>query len=554
MQKDVIYIDVDDDVTAIIGKIKKSKEKIVAIVPPKRAGALQSAVNLRLLDRMAKTGKKNLVLVTNNQALIALAANAAIPVAKNLQSKPELAEIPALAVDDEDDIIDGSDLPVGDHADSVKVSDGTNDKKPESTDSRTDVIDGMDIDGEEVETAAAVGAGSSVAKKAAAARNKIKIPNFDKFRKRLFLGITGAVLLIALLIWMFGFAPSATVIITAKTTPAPVSAAVQLVGTGSTSVKAGTVKFVTQQEKKDETVSFTATGKKDLGAQATGTVTFSTTYIPALGTVIPAGTKLTASSGAVFTTNSAVTMTTNNYTGANVDITAVSSGTGSNGATGSMSGAPSHISADLTGPTAGGTTKVVTTVSAGDVALAQGQLVGQSTDAEKASLSKKFTNGEKVIGDSFTIDRAAPVSSPAVDAEDDSGKATLTVSTTYTIYAIPQTDLTSYITDSLNAQIGTNKNLKIYSTGVSSAGIANFVKSADGTLTATITATGQIGPQIDENAIKQQVKGKIYGEVQSTLQSINGIDSVDVKFPYFWVTSVPNDVNKIHIEFKVQNG
>jgi hypothetical protein len=502
---------------------------------------------------MAKTGKKNLVLVTNNQALIALAANAAIPVAKNLQSKPELAEIPALVVDDEDDIIDGSDLPVGDHADSVKVSDGTSDKKSESTDSRTDAIESMDIDGEEVETAA-VGVGASVAKKAAAARNKIKIPNFDKFRKRLFLGITGVVLLTALLIWMFGFAPSATVIITAKTTPAPVSAAVKLIATGSTDVKAGTIKYVAQQEKKDETVSFTATGQKDLGAQATGTVTFSTTYIPALGTVIPAGTKLTASSGAVFTTNSAVTMTTSNYTGADVDITAVSSGTGSNGATGSMSGAPSHISADLAGPTSGGTTKIVTTVSQADVDLAQGQLVGQSTDAEKASLSKKFTNGEKVIGGSFTVDRAAPVSSPAVDAEDDSGKATLTVSTTYTIYAIPQTDLTSYLTDSLNTQIGSTKNLKIYSTGVNDAGISNFVKAADGTLTATITATGQIGPQIDENAIKQQVKGKIYGEVQSTLQSINGIDSVDVKFPYFWVTSVPNDVNKIHIEFKVQNG
>ena len=40
MNKDVIYIDVDDDVTAIIGKIKKAKEKIVALVPPKRAGAL----------------------------------------------------------------------------------------------------------------------------------------------------------------------------------------------------------------------------------------------------------------------------------------------------------------------------------------------------------------------------------------------------------------------------------------------------------------------------------------------------------------------------------
>src|SRR6218665_2514188 len=125
MNKDVIYIDVDDDVTAIIGKIKKAKEKIVALVPPKRAGALQSAVNLRLLERMAKNDKKQLVLITNNQALVALAASAKIPVAKNLQSKPELAEVAAIVVDDGDDIIDGSELPVGDHAKTVKVRDGT---------------------------------------------------------------------------------------------------------------------------------------------------------------------------------------------------------------------------------------------------------------------------------------------------------------------------------------------------------------------------------------------------------------------------------------------
>jgi len=49
MNKDVIYIDVEDDVTAIIGKIKSSNEKIIALVPPKSAGILQSAVNLRLL-------------------------------------------------------------------------------------------------------------------------------------------------------------------------------------------------------------------------------------------------------------------------------------------------------------------------------------------------------------------------------------------------------------------------------------------------------------------------------------------------------------------------
>ena len=116
MNKDVIYIDGDDDITAIIGKVKASKEKVVALVPPKRIGVLQSAVNLRLLQRAAGSGQKHLVLITNNQALMALAASAKLPVAKNAQSKPEIPEIAALDIDDGEDIIDGAELPVGDHA------------------------------------------------------------------------------------------------------------------------------------------------------------------------------------------------------------------------------------------------------------------------------------------------------------------------------------------------------------------------------------------------------------------------------------------------------
>jgi len=551
MNKDVIYIDVDDDVTAIIGKIKKAKEKIVAVVPPKRTGTLQSAVNLRLLDRMAKADKKQLVLITNNQALIALAANAQIPVAKNLQSKPEVAEIAAIIADDEDDIIDGSDLPVGDHAATVKVSDNTRVAK----DMRSDAIETMDIDNEgDSSTPAIITSAGYGATKAATkgAKGKVKIPNFDKFRKRLFFGIGGGVLLIALLIWMFVFAPAATVIVTASASPAPVSATVKLGGTAATDFKTGTVKSVVQTEKKDETLEFDATGEKDIGTPATGTVKFTTNMISALGT-IPAGTQLTASSGVVFTTDSAVTLTTGNAnSGAQTAITATENGTNHNGASGQVSGAPSGVTATLVGSTAGGTTKIAKVVSADDIERAQGQLIGKSTDAEKKTLTSKFTSAEKVIDSSFTVERAAAVSAPAVNAEAGSGKAKLTISTTYSIYGFAKADLETYLKSSLQQQITDTNAQKIYDNGVDKVGLSNFRKEGD-VLSVAITTTGQIGPKIDEGAIKEQVKGKIYGEVQSALQSIDGVKDVDVKFSFFWVRTVPNNTNKIHIEFKLEN-
>ncbi len=548
MNKDVIYIDVDDDVTAIIGKIKQAKEKIVALVPPKRVGSLQSAVNLRLLERMAKADKKQLVLITNNQALVALAANAQIPVAKNLQSKPEVAEIPAIIVDDGgDDIIDGSELPVGDHARGTVTS-----AKP----SRSDAIDEIDVSDLSVDdepvAVSAVGAAAVSAARKKPAKKGPKIPNFDSFRKKLVLIIIGAIGLIALLVWMFVFVPAAKVIITASTEPQPVSATVKLGGTAATDYKAGVVSSTSQQDKKDESVSFEATGQQDNGNKATGTVRFSTTSIPALGT-IPAGTTLKSASGASYTTDEAVTLTISNaISGVTVGITAAGSGTSYNGATGSMTGAPSGVSAVIVGSTSGGTTNIVKVVSADDIDRARGQLLGQSTDDQKKALKAKFTNGEVVIDSSFTVDRGTPVSTPALGQEAPDGKAKLTIPTTYTIQAVAKSELDTYLKASITSKIDAT-NQKIFSTGIDTATLSDFQKAQDGSMTAKVNATGRIGPQINESQIKDLVKGKRYGEVQQALESQNGIKSVDVQFSYFWVRTVPNNTSKITIEFKVEN-
>ncbi len=529
MNKDVIYIDVDDDVTAIIGKIKKAKEKIVAIVPPKRAGALQSAVNLRLLERMAKTDKKKLVLITSNPALVALAANAQIPVAKNLQSKPELAEIPAIIVDDGDDIIDGSELPVGDHAKTVKVKDGT---KPVASDVRSEAIDSTDleIDGEAVSAAAVVA--KTAPKKS---KNRPKIPNFDSFRKKLFFGIAGGVGLIVLLIWMFVFAPAATVIITASTTPQPISATVKLGGTAATDFKTGVVSSIVQSEQENATVEFEATGSKDVGEKATGTLKVSKLTPTAYG--VPAGTKFTSSNGVAFSTNTAATVPASTpcfpsycAQSVNIDVTAVDSGTSSNGITGNASG-PDGLSGVFQGATSGGTTKIAKVVSEDDYDRALGQLIGQSTDDKKAALIKKFSADSIVIESSFTVDRSDATSTPAVNGEAADGKATLSVPTTYTLQAVAKTELDLYLKASLNSKIDPNTQ-KLYSTGIDKATISNFQKAEDGSMTATVNATGNVGPKINEEDIKNQVKGKKYGEVQQSLEAQDGIKEVDVQFSY----------------------
>ena len=86
----------DDDITDIITKIEGSKEKIVALVPPKKAGVFRSIVNIKLISKAGASADKSVVLVTVDPSIVKLAAATKLPVSKNLQSAPEIP-IPAAA-------------------------------------------------------------------------------------------------------------------------------------------------------------------------------------------------------------------------------------------------------------------------------------------------------------------------------------------------------------------------------------------------------------------------------------------------------------------------
>ena len=540
MNKDVIYIDVEDDITAIISKVKSSKEKIVALVPPKRVGVLQSAVNLRLLQRTATQSDKRIVLITNNQALAALSAAASIPVAKNLQSKPELAEIPVLDIDDGEDVIDGSHLPIGDIAKAVDRDEGMDDEE---------LIDGIDInDSEDADTTKSKSKPKPIKK--AAGKGK-KVPNFNSFRKKLFIGIAAGVVLIGALVWAFVFAPAATVIITARTTTVPVSGVVTL-GT-TTDAEVGTIKATTQTIEREASVEFEATGEKDMGEKATGAVRFSTGSLAGLGT-IPAGTQLTTSGGLVFATDAPATLSFqgSSISSVTVSVTAAASGTNYNAATGSLSGAPSSVSANFVDATSGGTTKVVPVVLAADVQTAKEKLVAESTDAVRNELKGKFADSVQIIDTSFVADRQDATSVPAVGAEAPDKKAKLTSKVTYRLSGIEKTELDNYLKDVLKKQMQDQTTQKVYETGVDTVKLNDFARTGD-TATIRLVTTGHIGPVIDEDEVKEEVAGKRFGDIQNELTKLDGVSDVEVKFPYFWVRTVPNNVDKITIEFNVEN-
>lgn len=533
-QKDVIYIDVEDDITAIIGKVKAAKEKIVALVPPKRIGVLQSAVNLRLLARAADGADKRLVLITGNAALSGLAATAKIPVAKNLQSKPELAEIPALKVDD-DDVIDGEQLsPASENTTAGTVASAV----PPST------ISGISIDGDTPS--------SHSTDKKPKPKKGVKIPDFGSFRKRMAFGAIGGTLLIVFLVWAIWYAPRATIVISARTSDQVVNMPITLGSDLTTDTEKATIKSIVQQEKVSQSVDFDATGQKDAGEKAKGTVKFSTSSLFGLGT-IPANTVLQTSSGLSFLTDSAVTLT---YTGgttstATTTVTAAETGTKYNGATGALSGTSSAVSATLVDATSGGTTRMIAVVQQADVEKAKQQIADQDTTEVKKKLQSRFDSGAVIIKDSFTTNAGEAVSAPTIGNEATNGKAKLTRDITYIMTGIAKSELDDYLKVSLQKTLANESGQRVYDTGQSTAKFEDFKAGENNVSTVVLTATGQVGPKINDDTIKEQVKGRRYGEIVADLKVIDGVSDVDVNLSPFWVQTVPNDTKKITIEFKL---
>ena len=529
MKKDVIYIDTEDDITAIIDKVKTAKAPVVALVPPKRIGVLQSIVNLKLLKRTADEGKKHIVLITNDAALSALAAGVAVPVAKNLQSKPELPTVIHDDEDDESDVIEGEsppEIPTADESDVKKTV-----------------------------TKAAVGA-AAVAPVAKVGTKDRKIPNFDAFRKKLFIIGGLAVLLIAFFVWALFFAGTAKVTITAQTSVVNVSKTLQLVNNATLDPAQNTLPPVIKQVKKTQSVDFKATGQKDVGEIATGTVRLSPTddtirkVYYGSSVTIPAGSSVTSTSGLVYTTTQAVTYSDSNRYAQNVGVTAAGRGSKYNGASGNASASPSGTTAAFVGSTAGGTDKTITVVTQEDVNKAAEQLQSQDNNAVRDELKKQFDSQDIVIENGFVVEPGTPTAAPGVDQEATTAK--LTAETTYTLVGVKKTDLKAVYDVYLKTQIGNNTAQRVYDSGEATTQFSEFAKTDNG-YTAKIAATAQVGPNIDKAKLTDEIKGMRQGEVQQKIEAIKGVESVDVNFSPFWVSRVPNDTKRITVEFTLKN-
>ena len=542
MKKDIIYIDSDDEIAAVVDKVVASRSKVVALVLPKRFTMLHSSVNMKILNKAANDNNKNLVLITNEKALMPLAAATGMYVAKGLQSKPA---IPALAEPDTD-LDDAVEAPELD-------AEPTIDKTKPIGELAGDTDETITIDNTTPEDTAAKKPDTPKKSK------KLAVPNFEKFRLKLFLIIAGVIALLMLLYFAVFVWPKATVTLSVEQQEIPLNIDITASPTKEDNVSEKVFKLDTKTIDKAETKSGEATGKKDLGEKATGEVTFSIpcSDVTSFPTTIPSGTGV-STGGLTFITQKSVSLNNPPLPGSDckfsgrAGVIAQNAGGEYNinkGRTFSVAGFSSVSGSNKEG-FSGGSSKVITIVSQEDCTALTDQLnAASNSDELKKQLMTDFEQaGLTASIDTYKVDTVSSSCEPAVGQEANSVSAKATYR--YTMSGVNADSLNELITQEALEKAGQGQT--IADTGIKTA-VINVNGRSGTTLDMTVNTTAIAGVKQDEAAIKSLIAGKNARQTADALKQIPGVKDVKVDYSPFWVNKTPNKESKISIVFVTNN-
>ncbi len=576
-----IYLEPDEEITSIIDRLSKVNESSIAVVVPKNSTMFQSLVNLKLLARQAQKLGKSVAIISNNKvgsrlakqvgletyATLGTVANAPSPVAS---SQLPVAEpvgsdtlpdgTPVHRYSPETEQISTSKSPTSDGGEKpttisqmeTPVAQSPDDKPtafPVEPDVESEAITPeVELPGSEKKPLD-VTATSDIDE----ARGKSKTPpslppivtRAVQSRHEFAINWKSAVIAVAMVlvagIVTFLFLPKATVtltfpaklltetfILSAKTDPN--------IGEG---IIGGNLLTVERTGTKE----ITATGKKDIGTKASGTINVrnceDTNSHP-----LVAGTKATAG-GKVFLTASTVTIPAGQFSGGGticnsvavaVGVSASEAGDTYNltGANFTLSGLPSRISGS--GSTSGGTTKQITVLSQTDVNAAYDEL--------KTQLTLDGTNELKgKAGSQAVIDEAikSAISEQKVDKEvgAQTEKATATLALGLFTIAFDQTAVEAAAKDKLATKLEDGEQLIIPSDRKPTV-VFKELTDDKALLNMEITATGYAAPDIDKAALGREVNNKSASDAESFLQDKYGAESVKIEIiPGWWLKRLP---------------
>ncbi len=551
---ELLYLEADEEITSVIDKLKSLPGGQVALVLPKNAQLLQSVVNLKLLQREAKRSSKTVSIVTHDETGTNLASQLGIPVYASVSDdtpvspsrrpKPEVMDVIEL---------DTTQTRVSDETEEAPVhvsrydarADAAAAARPADTHGSADEL---------LDASVATHPVSSDARPTAR-------PGRPASRRRtlaiaLILGVIG----LAALGWLLVLYPRATIVLGVAAEPLTKTVTVTVDNNIHESDEA-TAHIPGQKLQAEQEIlqTFPATGTKDVGTKAAGTVTLSNR----LGDAVTLDTGSTLVRGDVsFVTTAAATVHAATATvdslgnpvvtpgTATVAIEAASPGEAGNVVAGSfvitsLSGTKrERVSASNSQALAGGESRSVTVMAEDDVAKAGQQLLEQKSAELKDQLAKQ-AEGLTVLGPTVQVDLTNTGSDQAPG--DELGEFTFKGTLRARTIGFAATHYQAMVVALVGQSVPSGKELVV----TNEDSVETLVKATDydqGFLTLEGTMRTEVVQTVDKEALKALVAGKTALEAEAILKEQTGIRAASVTLRPAFKKRIPGSISQIEIQ------
>jgi len=498
-----IYIDADEEITAVIDKLKEAPGPTVLFVVPKGASLLQSVVNLKLLKKEADDRGKNVALVTGDQVGRNLATQVGILVYQDTEMK-EVVPTPL---------------------------------RPDRP-STDDVVE-LDMSEREKEASRVAvhhykGEPSSPAR-SSRPTDIVSVPGRSK--KRI---IAGLLLFIVALAGLLVFYPKTTIVLGVKSEPF------------NSSIELTLDKNVTEANKnssllpgtdltleKEKVTTAQATGKRTVGEKARGMVTVANCY-QSITLSLASGTTLT-SGGKSFVTTAAVNIPAATIVGSNctaageADVTIEASAVGGDAnlganaslcVTGYSCSGGTYVNATNDTALSGGSSREVTFLRQEDIdtasETAKGELVSEVT---KAIQTMAENQNLRVLDAALDTQVTEKTSDKAVGTE--TNDAQITTKVRIRTLAFRETDYRQLIVDLLSLRLDPGKRLilsgddEIATSVVEANWEEGFIKIRGDVKT-------HVADVLDQGEVKALAKNKSVGSAAEALRTLSSVQEVTI--------------------------
>lgn len=291
-----------------------------------------------------------------------------------------------------------------------------------------------------------------------------------------------------------------------------------------------------------------ATGKKDVGGKASGTITFNNAW-DGTAQKFPAGTVVTSAEGKTFTIKSDITIPGGTATlsqgqlvttpgKVNGEIVATEPGEAYNVAAGQfkISGLSGERQAKIYGESSkaltGGFTKQVTVMTQADIDAAKETLV---TDLAKEAAEKirKEAKDKKVIDEAIVSETVSVETNPE-KADSETEFFDIKVKTKHQVMVFDEKQMQSLVDAALQQEISEDKELLLTEGDELVVSVAG-TDYANNKLNLESKVKTKIGTRVDPVTAKQGLAGKNEEAVKEQLASIPNVKDVSVQtFPSWW--------------------